>query len=92
MGLTIAAVFNGLFYYFLDRSSFGALTYNPWSDLIFATIVASITLAIVFWLVGRANEETLRLARQPQNETPLVQSSTPIVETPGPKGGKQCLA
>ncbi len=64
MGLTIAAVFNGIFVFLLDRTFNNGLRSNLWDDLIFATIVAVITLVIVFWLVARDNEETLRLARQ----------------------------
>ncbi len=63
-GLTLAALFNGLFWYLLDRSFGGGLSHNPWGDLILATIIAVISLAIVFWLVERANEETLRLAHR----------------------------
>ena len=40
------------------------LSYNPWGDLILATIIAVISLAVVFWLIERANEETLRLAHR----------------------------
>lgn len=64
MGLLIAAVFNGLFFFFLDRTFGGGLNYNPWSDLVFATIIAILSLALVFWLIERANEETLRVAHQ----------------------------
>jgi protease PrsW len=63
-GLVIAALFNGLFWYLLDRSFGGGLRYTPWGDLILATIIAVISLAIVFWLIERANEETLRLAHR----------------------------
>jgi RsiW-degrading membrane proteinase PrsW (M82 family) len=64
MGLTIAAALNGLFFFLLDRTAGSGFNYNPWGDLIFAAIVAVITLGVVFWLVARANEETLRLAHQ----------------------------
>ncbi len=70
MGLLIAAVLNGLFFFLLDRTLGGGLNYNPWNDLIFAAIIAMITLAIVFWLVERANEETLRLMRPPAASEP----------------------
>ncbi|MCC6453654.1 MAG: PrsW family intramembrane metalloprotease [Caldilineaceae bacterium] len=63
-GLTLAAVFNGLFWYLLDRTFGGGLSYNPWGDLILAAIIAVISLAVVFWLIERANEETLRLAHR----------------------------
>jgi RsiW-degrading membrane proteinase PrsW (M82 family) len=63
-GLALAAVFNGVFWYLLDRTFGAGLRYNPWGDLILATIIAAISLAIVFWLIERANEETLRLAHR----------------------------
>jgi RsiW-degrading membrane proteinase PrsW (M82 family) len=63
-GLAIAATINGLFWYLLDRTFGGGLSFNPWGDLILATIVAVISLAVVFWLIERANEETLRLAHR----------------------------
>jgi protease PrsW len=61
-GLSLAAVFNGLFFFALDRTVAQTATYNPWADLFFAAIVAAVTVVVVFWLVNRANEETLRLA------------------------------
>lgn len=61
-GLSLAAIFNGLFFYFLDRTIAQSMTYNPWADLLFAGVVAALTVSFVFWLVARANEETLRLA------------------------------
>ncbi|CAN5798460.1 hypothetical protein BH10CHL1_BH10CHL1_29400 [soil metagenome] len=72
MGLTIAAVMNGLFFFILERSSTGGLSFNPWINLIFATIIAVVTLFIVFWLVARDNEETLRLARAAANQNLLA--------------------
>lgn len=63
-GLSLAAVANGLFFFVLAQSGSGALSYWPWRDLILATAVAVVALGVVFWLVARANEETLRLLRQ----------------------------
>lgn len=63
-GLALAAVINGLFFFLLDRTFSGGLNYNPWADLIFAAVVAALALALVFWLIERANEETLRMAHQ----------------------------
>ncbi|MEX1018291.1 MAG: PrsW family glutamic-type intramembrane protease [Litorilinea sp.] len=63
-GISVAALFNGLFFYALDRTVAQSLTYNPWGDLIFAGIIAALTAAVLFWLIARANEETLRLAGQ----------------------------
>jgi len=73
LGLTIAATMDGLFFFILERSSTGGLHFNPWTNLIFATIVAVVTLFVVFWLVARDNEETLRLAHEAarQNAMPV---------------------
>ncbi len=69
-GLLLAAGLNGLFFFLLDRTLGGRMTYNPWSDLVFAAVIALIALALVFWLIERANEETLRLARGPAYSDP----------------------
>jgi RsiW-degrading membrane proteinase PrsW (M82 family) len=63
-GLLIASTINGIFWYLLDRTFGGGLNYNPWGDLILATVIAIVSLAVVFWLIERANEETLRLAHR----------------------------
>jgi RsiW-degrading membrane proteinase PrsW (M82 family) len=90
LGLTIAAVLNGLFFFVLERTASGSLSYNPWRDLILAAVVAVITLLIVFWLVGRANEETLRVARQGPAAAaegpvlPLSSEESPAVALMGP--------
>lgn len=68
-GLALAAALNGVFWFFIDRTFGGGLQPNPWGDLIFAAIVAIIGLTIVFWLVERANEETLRIAHQQVRES-----------------------
>jgi len=84
LGLTIAAAMDGLFFFILERSSAGRLHFNPWTDLIFATVVAVITLFVVFWLVARDNEETLRLARQAarQNAMPEISELAPTLPQP----------
>lgn len=86
-GLTIAAVINGLFWHLLDRTFGGGLNYNPWGDLILATIIAIVSLGIVFWLVERANEETLRLAHRNIRSglgmvPPATPPSAPLVPVP----------
>jgi RsiW-degrading membrane proteinase PrsW (M82 family) len=63
-GVALAAFINGLFWYLIDRSVGRGLQAGPWGDLIFAGIVAVAALVLVFWLIERANEETLRLAHQ----------------------------
>jgi RsiW-degrading membrane proteinase PrsW (M82 family) len=79
-GLTLAALLNGLFFFALEQASQHGLSGHPWRDLIWAAILAVATLIVVFWLVARANEETLRLARseaqrpapQPASENQLT--------------------
>lgn len=61
-GLTLAAVLNGIFFLLEDRVTSAGLSVNPWNGLILAVVVAAVCLAAVFWLVKRANEETLRVA------------------------------
>jgi len=62
-GLGIAALMNGLLFAVLERGQSGLQPGLPWSDLLLAAVVALVALLLVFWLVARANEETLRIAR-----------------------------
>lgn len=61
-GLALAALLNGLFFLLEDRVTGAGLTVNPWNGLILALVMAGVSLAAVFWLVERSNEETLRVA------------------------------
>jgi protease PrsW len=61
-GLALAATLNGVFFLLEDRVTAAGLTINPWNGLILAILLAVTTLGVVFWLVNRANEETLRVA------------------------------
>jgi hypothetical protein len=70
-GVALAAFGNGLFFFLLERVSGGGLSASPWRDLLLATVIAILTLALVFWLIARANEETLRLAQQGLASTTL---------------------
>jgi RsiW-degrading membrane proteinase PrsW (M82 family) len=63
-GVIVSALLNGLFFFVLDQPLTNSLTLNPWRELLLAAVVAVVTLVMVFWLVTRANEETLRLARR----------------------------
>jgi protease PrsW len=63
-GLAIAALLNGLFFFLEDRVTATGFQINPWNGLLLAMVLAGLTLAVVFWLVARANEETLRVARE----------------------------
>lgn len=62
-GLGIAALMNGLLFGALERDQGTLQPGMPWGDLLMASIVALAALLLVFWLVARANEETLRIAR-----------------------------
>lgn len=76
-GLSIAALMHGLLFGVLEREQNALQPGMPWSDLLLAAIVALVALLLVFWLVARANEETLRIARgealphQPRPHAPL---------------------
>jgi RsiW-degrading membrane proteinase PrsW (M82 family) len=64
LGLTIAAVLNGLFTVVRGGiartgSVLGQRTANPWYGLILAAVVAGATLAILLFLVRRANQRVL---------------------------------
>lgn len=75
-GLFLAACLNGLFFYILEQAASGGWTVHPWRDLILAGVVAVSTLAILFWLMARANEETLRLAQSTAALPPPVDEPT----------------
>ncbi len=72
LGLLAAATLNGLLFYFLEGQSTGLSGGKPWGDLLLAAVVALFALLLVFLLVARANEETLRVARgaAPRRATP----------------------
>jgi RsiW-degrading membrane proteinase PrsW (M82 family) len=82
MGITLAAFFNGLFFFLLDRTIGVGLTPRSGQDLVFAAIVAVITLAVVFALINRANEETLRVAHQAARAS--FQPQPPVSTLPQP--------
>ena len=81
LGLTVAATINGLFAFLLERTSAGALNSYPWTDLLLAAAVAAISMAVVFWLIARANEETLRLA---QAQVPAYVPESPVAAPVAP--------
>lgn len=82
-GIAFSALLHGIFFGLLNRTSRG-LNVHPWGDLWMATFLAILLLLLVFWLVGRANEETLRIARSsvPLANHPVIQSLvTPPAES-----------
>lgn len=76
LGLVLAALLNGLLFYWLESGSTGLAGQKPWGDLLLASVVAVLALVLVFWLIARANEETLRVVRgearpeKPRRELP----------------------
>lgn len=77
-GVALAAALNGIFFLLEDRVTDAGLTVNPWNGLILATIVAVATLGVVFWLVNRANEETLRVASTQRADVIAAEASAAL--------------
>jgi len=89
-GLALAAVLNGVFFLLEDRVTAAGLSVNLWWGLVLALVFAGGCLAVVFWLVNRSNEETLRVAAsQPSTDTlatPIPpMANIPIRHFPGPE-------
>jgi len=66
LGVTIAAVLNGVFYYLwgtLKRPSFsaGGAYINPWTGLILAAVLAVAIMAVLTWLIDRDQQRTLKM-------------------------------
>jgi protease PrsW len=61
-GLVLAAVLNGVFFWAQDLVTVRGLTINPFYGLILAVAVAIALLGLVFWLIQRAEVETISLA------------------------------
>jgi RsiW-degrading membrane proteinase PrsW (M82 family) len=64
MGITLAAVLNGVTSYVLGEvTKIGGFALNPWYGLVVAVIIAGGTFAALFTLIRRLNEATLAAAR-----------------------------
>ncbi len=61
LGLLAAASLNGLLFFVLERPSTALAGGKPWASLALAAGVALAALLLIFWLIARANEETLRV-------------------------------
>jgi hypothetical protein len=61
-GLLISGALTGFYFYAIDLAGSGGLAPAPWRDLMLGAFLSVMTLAAVGWLVGRSNEETLRVA------------------------------
>lgn len=64
LGLTLAAVLNGVASYVLGQvTRLGGFSFNPWYGLVVAVIIAGGTFYALFMLIRRLNEATLAEAR-----------------------------
>lgn len=63
LGVTTAAVLNGLFTFVRGEITRVGLTVNPWNGLILATAVAVLTFVALYYLIRRANRLTLAQAQ-----------------------------
>lgn len=63
LGVTIAAVLNGLFTFMRGEITRVGLTVNPWNGLILATVVAVLTFVALYYLMRRVNRLTLAQAQ-----------------------------
>lgn len=64
MGITLAAILNGVTSYVLGEvTKIGGFAINPWYGLVVAVIIAGGTFAALFTLIRRLNEATLAAAR-----------------------------
>jgi RsiW-degrading membrane proteinase PrsW (M82 family) len=69
LGVVLAALLNGVFYFLEDQVTLRGLSFTPLNGVILAGVFAFVILAIVFFLIRRANAETLAIARM-RAETP----------------------
>lgn len=69
LGVVLAALLNGVFYFLVDQVTLRGLSFTPLNGVILAGVFAFVILAIVFFLIRRANAETLAIARM-QTEPP----------------------
>ena len=60
LGVTVAAVLDGLFSYFLAEVNQAGLTVSPWRGLLFALVVAALTFGALLYLIRRAIRQTLQ--------------------------------
>ncbi len=64
MGLTLAAILNGVTSYVLGEvTKIGGFSLNPWYGLVVAVIIAGGTFVALFTMIRRLNEATLAAAR-----------------------------
>lgn len=66
LGVSIAAVLNGLFFFFEDRATLQGFQFTPLNGVLLAAAFALVIFAVVFFLIRRANAETLAIAKLQQ--------------------------
>jgi len=71
MGITIAAVLNGVVSFLLGQvTRIGGFSFNPWYALILAVVVAGITFYVLFTIIRRLNAATLAAAASAPQAAP----------------------
>lgn len=63
LGVSIAAVLNGLFFFLEDQVTLQGFQFTPLNGVLLAAAFALVIFAVVFFLIRRANAETLAIAR-----------------------------
>ena len=59
LGVSLAAVLNGLFTWLISEVSVSGFTVDPWRSLVFGIVVALATFVVLVGLIRRANRLTL---------------------------------
>ncbi len=62
LGVTLASVLNGLFFFLEDQVTLNGLNFTPVNGVVLAAVFAFIIFAVVFFLIRRSNAETLAIA------------------------------
>lgn len=70
LGVMLAAILNGVFFFLEDQVTLRGLQFAPLNGVILAGVFAFVILAIVFFLIRRANTETLAIARAQSQPAP----------------------
>ncbi|MCS6844290.1 MAG: PrsW family glutamic-type intramembrane protease [Caldilineales bacterium] len=72
LGLTIAAALNGLFFFLEDLVTQQGMRFTPQYGVVLAAAFALGILTVVFFLIRRANAETLAIARYREQQQAAV--------------------
>jgi RsiW-degrading membrane proteinase PrsW (M82 family) len=63
LGVSLAALLNGLFFFLEDQVTLQGLSFTPVNGVILAALFAFAVLLLVFFLIRRSNAETLAIAQ-----------------------------